>query len=61
LGVGVNVEDQFTVFAAAGAVLFMLLSGVVLARFSRAYPPLAGCVDRSGTGEVAPVAAQSRP
>jgi hypothetical protein len=31
---GVNVEDQFTVFGAAGAVLFMLLSGLVLARFA---------------------------
>ena len=31
--VGVSVEDQFTVFGAAGAVLFMVLSGLVLARF----------------------------
>jgi hypothetical protein len=31
---GVNVEEQFTVFGAAGAVLFMLLSGLVLARFT---------------------------
>jgi hypothetical protein len=29
--IGVSVEDQFTVFGAAGAVLFMLSSGVVLA------------------------------
>ena len=29
--IGVNVEEQFTVFGAAGAVLFMLASGVVLA------------------------------
>ena len=32
--IGVSVEDQFTVFGAAGAVLFMLLSGLVLARFT---------------------------
>jgi hypothetical protein len=32
--IGVNVEDQFTVFGAAGAVLVMALSGVVLARFA---------------------------
>ena len=31
---GVSVEDQFTVFGAAGAVLFMVLSGLVLARFT---------------------------
>jgi hypothetical protein len=33
-GIGVDVADQFTVFGAAGAVLFMLLSGLVLARFA---------------------------
>lgn len=33
--IGVSVEEQFTVFGAAGAVLFMLLSGLVLARFTR--------------------------
>jgi hypothetical protein len=32
--IGVNVENQFTAFGAAGAVLFMLLSGLVLARFA---------------------------
>jgi hypothetical protein len=32
--IGVSVENQFTVFGAAGAVLFMLLSGLVLARFT---------------------------
>jgi hypothetical protein len=32
--VGVSVENQFTVFGAAGAVLFMLLSGLLLARFT---------------------------
>ena len=32
--IGVSVEDQFTVFGAAGAVLFMLLSGLLLARFT---------------------------
>jgi hypothetical protein len=31
--IGVSVEDQFTVFGAAGAVVFTLLSGLVLARF----------------------------
>lgn len=34
--IGVNVDDQFTVFGAAGAILFMLLSGVLLARFAAA-------------------------
>ena len=32
--IGVSVEDHFTVFGAAGATLFTLLSGLVLARFS---------------------------
>jgi hypothetical protein len=32
--IGVSVDDQFTVFGAAGAVVFMLLSGLLLARFS---------------------------
>ena len=32
--IGVSVDDQFTVFGAAGALLFMLLSGLVLARFA---------------------------
>src|SRR4051812_10090727 len=32
--IGVSVDDQFTVFGAAGAVVFMLLSGFVLARFA---------------------------
>ena len=35
-GIGISVEDQFTVFGAAGAILFMLLSGLVLARFTPA-------------------------
>ena len=35
-GIGVDVDDQFTVFGAAGALLFMLLSGLVLARFTAA-------------------------
>jgi hypothetical protein len=30
--IGVSVDDQFTVFGAAGALVFMLLSGLVLAR-----------------------------
>lgn len=34
--IGVDVDDQFTVFGAAGALLFMLLSGLVLARFAPA-------------------------
>jgi hypothetical protein len=32
---GVSVENQFTVFGAYGAVVFTLLSGLVLARFTR--------------------------
>jgi hypothetical protein len=32
--IGVKVEDQFTVFGAAGALVFMLLSGLVFARFA---------------------------
>jgi hypothetical protein len=36
--IGVSVEDQFTVFGAAGAIVFMLLSGLVLARFGAAAP-----------------------
>jgi hypothetical protein len=35
-GIGVSVEDQFTVFGAAGAIVFMVLSGLVLARFAPA-------------------------
>ena len=35
-GAGVSVEDQFTVFGAAGAVTFTLLSGLLLARFAPA-------------------------
>jgi hypothetical protein len=31
---GIGVDDQFTVFGAGGAVLFMLLSGLLLARFT---------------------------
>jgi hypothetical protein len=33
---GISVEDQFTVFGAAGAIVFMLLSGLLLARFTPA-------------------------
>jgi hypothetical protein len=33
-GIGVDVADQFTVFGAAGAVVFTLLSGLLLARFA---------------------------
>jgi hypothetical protein len=32
--IGVSVEDQFTVFGALGAILFTLLSGLLLARFT---------------------------
>lgn len=34
--IGVSVEDQFTVFGALGAIVFTLLSGLLLARFSGA-------------------------
>jgi hypothetical protein len=33
--IGVSVDDQFTVFGAAGAITFTVLSGFVLARFAR--------------------------
>ena len=33
--IGVGVEDRFTVFGASGALVFMLLSGLLLARFGR--------------------------
>lgn len=32
--IGVSVENQYTVFGAAGAILFTVLSGLVLARFT---------------------------
>ncbi len=32
--IGISVEDHFTVFGAAGALVFMLLSGLLLARFA---------------------------
>ena len=35
---GIDVDEQFTVFGAAGAIVFTLLSGLVLARFSP--PPM---------------------
>jgi hypothetical protein len=38
---GIGVDEQFTVFGAAGAVVFMLLSGFVLARFTAARAPVA--------------------
>jgi hypothetical protein len=44
--IGVSVEDQFTVFGAAGAVLFMLASGLVLG--ARGHDPLARPARRSG-------------
>ena len=38
---GIGVDDQFTVFGAGGALLFMLLSGLLLARFTPARTPAA--------------------
>jgi hypothetical protein len=32
---GIGVDDQFTVFGAGGAIVFMLLSGLLLARVAR--------------------------
>jgi hypothetical protein len=37
--IGISVDDQFTVFGAAGAVVFTALSGVLLARFAPAGTP----------------------
>jgi hypothetical protein len=34
--IGVDVDDQFTVFGASGAIVFTLLSGVLLAHFTPA-------------------------
>ncbi len=33
-GIGVDVDDQFTVFGAAGAIVFTVLSGLLLAHFT---------------------------
>ena len=38
---GIGVDDQFTVFGAGGALLFTLLSGLLLARFTAARAPAA--------------------
>ena len=38
---GIGVGDQFTVFGAGGALLFMLLSGLLVARFAPARTPAA--------------------
>ena len=38
---GIGVDDQFTVFGAGGALLFTLLSGLLLARFTSARAPAA--------------------
>ena len=38
---GIGVDDQFTVFGAGGALLFTLLSGLLLARFTPARSPAA--------------------
>jgi hypothetical protein len=40
-GIGIDVDDQFTVFGASGAVVFTLLSGLLLARFTPARAPVA--------------------
>jgi hypothetical protein len=40
-GIGISVDDQFTVFGAAGAILFTLLSGLLLARFAPTRRPVA--------------------
>jgi hypothetical protein len=37
---GIGVDDQFTVFGAGGALLFTLLSGLLLARFTPARAPV---------------------
>lgn len=34
--IGVDVDNQFTIFGALGAIVFMLLSGLILARYSPA-------------------------
>ena len=39
--IGVSVDNQFTVFGAAGAILFMLLSGLLLARLTPPSTPMA--------------------
>jgi hypothetical protein len=55
---GIGVDDQFTVFGAGGAILFMLLSGLVLARFT----PALGKADaerlRRGAEHVAPASSE---
>lgn len=38
---GIGVDDQFTVFGAGGALLFMLLSGLLVARFTPISAPVA--------------------
>ena len=38
---GIGVDDQFTVFGAGGALVFTLLSGLLLARFTPARAPAA--------------------
>jgi hypothetical protein len=38
---GIGVDDQFTVFGAGGALVFMLLSGLLVARFTPARAPVA--------------------
>jgi hypothetical protein len=38
---GIGVDDQFTVFGAGGALLFMLLSGLLVARLTPEPPPAA--------------------
>jgi hypothetical protein len=52
--IGVSVDDQFTVFGAAGAIVFMLLSGLLLARFTPTIEQPDATVVRRETEHVAP-------
>ena len=52
--IGVNVDDQYTVFGAAGAIVFMLLSGLLLARFAPALEQVDAETLRGEPGHVAP-------
>jgi hypothetical protein len=38
--IGVNVNDQYTVFGAAGSILFMVLSGLLLGHFTDSHSPV---------------------
>lgn len=39
--IGVDVDEQFTIFGAMGAVVFTLLSGLLLARYQPSPPRVA--------------------